>query len=64
VRAALRLLEDEEMARTASVARDRQLVEQGLADLDRGDVVSGPRFFAEWKAKHRRAKARKVAKKR
>jgi len=48
VRAALRLLEHEEARRAADLARLRALVAEGVGDLDRGDVVDGASFFAEW----------------
>jgi len=56
VRAALRLLEDAEARRAAELARARGMVAEGLAELDRGDVVDGRAFFSEWEAKHKRLK--------
>jgi len=45
VRAALRLLQDHESQREAEFARIRELVQEGLADIDRGDVVDGEEFM-------------------
>jgi antitoxin ParD1/3/4 len=56
VRAALRLLENEEARRAAELARVRAMVAEGVADLDRGDVVDGARFFAEWDERLRQRK--------
>lgn len=56
VRAALRLLENEEERRVAELARIRGLIADGLNDLDRGDVVDGHQFLSDWEAKHRRLK--------
>lgn len=61
VRAALRLLENEEARRAAELARLRALVAEGAADLDRGDVVDGARFFAEWDERLRLRKDAKPA---
>lgn len=48
MRAALDLLERQEATRRTEVARARDLIADGAADLDRGDVVDAERFFAEW----------------
>lgn len=48
VRAALRLLEDVEARRTAEISRVRALVAEGVAELDRGEVVDAEEFFAGW----------------
>ncbi len=54
VRAALRLLENEEAHRRAELDRVRALVEEGAGQLDRGEVVDGDEFFREWEEKHQR----------
>jgi antitoxin ParD1/3/4 len=56
VRAALRLLENEEARRAAELARVRAMVAEGIVDLDRGDVIDGARFFAEWDERLRQRK--------
>ena len=62
VRAALRLLEIEEARRVTELARVRELVAEGVADLDRGDVVDGASFFAEWDERLRQRKGTKPVK--
>lgn len=47
----LRLLADEEAKRKSAVARVQAMIEQGAAELDRGEAVSGDAYFAEWDAK-------------
>lgn len=54
VRAAFRLLENEEALRHAELERVRALVKEGAEQLDRGDVVHGDEFFRQWEDKHRR----------
>ena len=58
VRAALRLLANEEDRRLAELDRIRTLVQEGADQLDRGEVVSGEQFFSEWEAKHTKLAAR------
>lgn len=62
VREALRLLERQEARRAAALARVRSMVAEGVADLDRGDVVDGASFFAEWDEKLRQRKRGKSKK--
>jgi antitoxin ParD1/3/4 len=62
VRAALRLLEDAEARRAADLARARALVNEGLRDIDQGDMVDGDRLFEAWSAKHRQARSDETAK--
>lgn len=62
VRAALRLLENEEAHRAVELARVRAMVAEGVADLDRGDVVDGASFFAEWDERLRLRKGGKPVK--
>lgn len=54
VRAALRLLEDQEELRQAELQRVRAMIEEGAGQLDRGETVDGAEFFGAWKDKHRR----------
>jgi antitoxin ParD1/3/4 len=48
VREGLRLLEDSHRRRQAELERARALIQEGAAQLDRGDVVEGAAFFREW----------------
>ena len=48
VREAVRLLEHQLARREAEVARTRAMIEEGAAQLDRGEVVDGKAFFREW----------------
>lgn len=48
VRAALRLLEDVEARRNVKLARVRAMIAEGVAELDRGEVVDAEEFFAGW----------------
>jgi len=48
VREGLRLLEDQHERRRLEVERARQLIQEGADQLDRGEVVDGETFFAEW----------------
>lgn len=58
VRAALRLLENEETRQFAEFDRIRALVQVGVIQLDRGEVVGGDQFFLEWEGKHTKLAAR------
>jgi len=58
VRAALRLLEEQEALREAELARIRALVREGADQLDRGDVVPADEVFKRLKAKHARLEKR------
>ncbi len=57
VRAALRLLEDQEAHRQAELDRVRALVQEGAAQLDRGEVVDAKDVFRRLDEKHARLKA-------
>ena len=57
VRAALRLLADQEAHRQAELDRVRALVKEGTEQLDRGEVVDGDDVFRELDEKHARIKA-------
>lgn len=48
VREGVRLLEDRQGTRTAELNRARALIQEGAEQLDRGEVVDGDTFFAEW----------------
>lgn len=48
VREGLRLLEDRLRRRQAELERARALVQEGAAQLDRGEVVESDVFFREW----------------
>lgn len=50
VREALRLLQDLTERREARRAHLHELVREGLASLDAGEVVDEATFFAEWDA--------------
>jgi antitoxin ParD1/3/4 len=52
VRAALRLLEDAEARRAAELAHARGLIAEGVAELDRGEVVEGSEVFRRLAEKH------------
>lgn len=47
VRAALRLLQDQEADRQAELERVRALIQQGSDELELGQVVDGEAFFRE-----------------
>ena len=57
VRAALRLLEDQEAHREAELNRVRALVQEGADQLDRGEVVDANEVFRRFDEKHTRLKA-------
>ena len=57
VRAALRLLEDQEAHRQAELDRARALVQEGADQLDRGEVVDANEVFRRLDEKHARLKA-------
>lgn len=57
VRAALRLLEDQEIRREAELKRVRTLIQEGADQLDRGEVVDAEEVFRRWEAKHERLRA-------
>lgn len=59
VRAALRLLEDQEAARTAERDRVRRLVQDGVGELDRGEVVDGKEVFRRLAEKHKKLASKK-----
>ena len=48
VREGLRLLEDRQQQRQAELERARALIQEGVDQLDRGQVVDGDTFFREW----------------
>lgn len=48
VREGVRLLEDQQRMQAAELDRARALIREGAEQLDRGDVVDGDTFFAEW----------------
>jgi antitoxin ParD1/3/4 len=48
VREGLRLLEDSHRRRNAELERARELIQEGAAQLDRGEVVEMGTFFREW----------------
>ena len=50
VREGVRLLEDQQAFRQAEIARGRAMIQAGAEQLDRGRVVDGETFFAEWDA--------------
>lgn len=54
VRAALRLLEDQEADRLAERDRVRRLVAEGAKQLDQGATVDAKAAFARLAAKHKR----------
>jgi len=54
VRAALRLLEEQESQRLGERERVRRLVQEGADQLDRGEVVEGSDVFRRLAAKHKR----------
>ncbi len=56
IRAALRLLEDEEAHRQAELERARTLIQEGADQLDRGEVVDADAVFRRLDKKHRRLK--------
>ena len=57
VRAALRLLADQEAHRQAELDRVRALVRVGAEQLDRDDVVDAEEVFRELDEKHARLRA-------
>ena len=61
VRAALRLLEDEEAHRTAELERVRTLVQEGADQLDRGEVVDAGEVFSRLEEKHARLRPKAEA---
>lgn len=50
VRAALRLLEDQEAHREAELQRVRALIREGADQLDRGEVIDAAELFRELQA--------------
>ncbi len=56
VRAALRLLENQEAHRQAELDRVRALVQEGADQLDRGEVVDANEVFRQLDEKHARFK--------
>jgi len=54
VRAALRLLEEQETERIGERERVRRLVQEGVDQLDRGEVVDGDEVFRKLARKHER----------
>lgn len=62
VRTALRLLEDQEATQASERDRVRLLVREGVAQLDRGEVVEGKDVFRRLSQKHRKASRRKPKK--
>lgn len=54
VRAALRLLEEQESQRLGERERLRRLVQEGADQLDRGEVVEGKDVFRRLGEKHKR----------
>jgi len=48
VREGIRLLEERHERREAELARMRGLIAEGVAQLDRGEVVEGEAFFGAW----------------
>jgi len=57
VRAALRLLEDQEARRQAELDRLRALVQEGVDQLDRGEFVAADDVFRRLDEKHARLKS-------
>lgn len=57
IRAALRLLEDEEAHRDAELEVVRALIQKGADQLDRGEVVDAESVFRRLNRKHRRLKS-------
>ena len=54
VRAALRLLQDQELHRDAELERARALVNEGVDQLDRGEVVEASEVLDRLTQKHAR----------
>jgi antitoxin ParD1/3/4 len=50
VRAALRLLQDQEVHREAELQRVRALIQEGADQLNRGEVIDAAEFFRELEA--------------
>lgn len=48
VRAAVRLLEEQQARHEAELERARGLIREGAEQLDAGKVMDGDRFFREW----------------
>ena len=57
VRAAIRLLEDQEAHRQAELDRARTLVQEGSDQLDQDEVVDANEVFRQLDEKHARLKA-------
>ena len=57
VRAAIRLLEDQEAHRQAELERARTLVQEGADQLDRDQVVDADEVFRRLDEKHAQSKA-------
>ena len=56
VRAALRLLKEQDAEREAKLHALRLDVREGLEQLERGDAVSGRKVFAQLRGRHKAAK--------
>lgn len=54
VRASLRLLQDQEDEREATLARARQMIAEGAAQMDRGELVDADAVFKRLEEEHRR----------
>lgn len=54
VRAGLRLLEAEEKSRRAALERVREMIDVGVAELERGDVVDGEAVFRRLEQRRQR----------
>ena len=54
VRAALRLLEDQETLRNRERTAVRDMVREGTDEIDRGEVVGGKEVFERLRRKHSR----------
>ena len=59
VRAALRLLTDQEERRQAERERVRALIQEGIDQLDRGDTILADEVLRDWEARHRGKATRK-----
>ncbi len=58
VRAALRLLEDEEAHRKAELQRVKAMVQAGAEQIDRGNMVDAAEVFRRLDERHARLKAK------
>lgn len=54
VRASLRLLQDQEEQRATAMAHARQMIAEGAAEIDQGELIDADAVFQRLEEEHRR----------